>query len=253
MYDNSVEVEQPFSVCELVLWNPATAEYKTVPAPPNKQAGGVPIFGYDYKIDDYIFVLISYERLVMAVYTLRSNSWKSIEVGPGDGVFVNGTCHWLVGTRDNSKVIVSLDISNEKFVELQLPKEPLENNHLLRNVWVLEGCLSVVNAIGVHSEIWVMQTYGVRESWTKRCVITHSRIIKEMYYLRSMWDFKNGEILLMSGSNLVLFDAISGEPRRLGKMLKGIENYVESLVSLNSGTYVKKRVNTKRKINGRTI
>ncbi|XP_026458715.1 F-box protein CPR1-like [Papaver somniferum] len=125
-----------------------------------------------------------------------------------------------------------LDTRNEKFVELQLPKEPLKNNHSLRNVWVLEGCLSAVNAIGVHSEVWVMQTYGVGESWTKRFVITHSRIIKEMYYLRLMWDFKNGEILLMSGSNLVLLDAISGKPKRLRKMLKGIENYVESLVSL---------------------
>lgn len=40
---------------------------------------------------------------------------------------------------------------------------------MLMTVGVLEGCLCLlakVDKVGV--EVWVMQDYGVRESWTKR-------------------------------------------------------------------------------------
>ncbi|XP_026409011.1 F-box protein CPR1-like [Papaver somniferum] len=276
LHDNSVELDYQFNslqyfpllgscnglVCLLLdsatsyesvcIWNPATTEYKIIPDPPGKHIAQ-PIthwaFGYDYKADDYMLLCCS--SLSMAVYTLKSNSWNTIRT-PYElmyGLFVNGIPHWLVETqgRHFCKAIISLDISYQKFVELQLPNEPLEHNHLFVNLGVLEGCLGVlVNVIGVCWEVWVMQSYGVRKSWTKRCLIAQNRIFCDSS-LSLVWSLKNGDILLRARSykTFFLYDTVHGIARELKHMRQvyDIENYIESLVSLNSGTYAKERAN----------
>ncbi|XP_026398745.1 F-box/kelch-repeat protein At3g06240-like [Papaver somniferum] len=124
----------------LCLWNPATKEYKQIPKSPydddnDKSVTKISMvaFRYDAKSDDY--KLLTRYRKIVQVYSLRLNSWRTI----GDvnfyttlklGVFVNGELHWLAKVlRGSSEIVVSLDISEETFKEIQLPTEPLVNKH----------------------------------------------------------------------------------------------------------------------------
>lgn len=117
---------------------------------------------------------------------------------------------------------------------------------------VLQGCLCVLlppkpNSVADdyypgHVELWVMQDYGVRESWTKRYIITHELITGHRdYFFRFISSSKNGEILLMVEGKLVLYDLKDGSAisRDMGSRTVSTEvNYIESLVSVNSVTYV---------------
>ncbi|XP_026383646.1 F-box/kelch-repeat protein At3g06240-like [Papaver somniferum] len=179
---------------------------------------GIYGFGYNYNIDDYkVFKIVDVSgETTVEVYTLGLDSWKSILTIPyrfdanrTAGVLVNGSLHWLgeTGDEDIFNTIISLDISNDGFEEVKLPKETLEDGHLFGNVELLEGCLCVLSYIyKVRYEVWVMRDYGVQESWTKRYVISHERIM-DGSFVSIMWTFtKNDEILLQGQNGLILYD-----------------------------------------------
>ncbi|XP_026397152.1 F-box protein CPR1-like [Papaver somniferum] len=146
--------------------------------------------GYDCKTNNYK-LLVGGESLFQ-VCSLGLNAWKRIENipyrfygGSQSGVLVNGDYHWLVKRRFSIVVVVSMNISNEKFKEMELPQEIRENDQSF-NLGVLEGCLcSPVRDVDRNLELWVMQDYGVRESWTKRYTVKN---IKGPYW-RPIWSY----------------------------------------------------------------
>ncbi|XP_026421161.1 F-box protein CPR1-like [Papaver somniferum] len=240
------------------LWNPATREYKELPESPiGLNRGNVCMhgFGYDHKTDDYKLAIGveapgSKDTTLVQVYTLASSLWKTEKTIPYrllcmhmSGVLVNGNLHWLALGQYNF-LLLSLDISDENFKEMQLPREIPELNKDMC-LGVLQGCLcllvsSDVNGVKNYSEVWEMLDYGVRESWTKRHVIAHESIINKQKYFRLVQSFKNDEFLLLSDDILVLYDPKHGSARELkidNVPFRNAETYFESLVSLNSGTY----------------
>ncbi|RZC57322.1 hypothetical protein C5167_004626 [Papaver somniferum] len=119
---------------------------------------------------------------------------------------------------------------------------------------VLGDCLSLVLVDAKTVEVWVMQDYGVRESWTKRFTTTTQEPIIQYPYWTPMLSLKTGDILMYSYDGFALCDP---KKERIGKVsgffqenicivrvltmiTSHPQSYVESLVSLNSGTYVKK-------------
>ncbi|XP_026419580.1 F-box protein CPR1-like [Papaver somniferum] len=247
------------------LWNPATREYKEIPKSPIKiDRIQMSALGYDHNTDDYKLVIGTVEPpgskgTLVQVYSLASNSWK-----PGQtvaywfpshylekhkhGVLVNGYFHWLV-IAEHKFSLLSLGISDESFKELHLlPKELLEKNkQRCMSLGVLEGCLClcllVTSDVDVPMfEVWQMLDYGVQESWARRFIIPLNSIMENcLIFLSPLWSFENGEILLMSSSNLVLYDPEHGSARKLSKPSNSTcltVNYIDSLVSLESGTYV---------------
>ncbi|XP_026377747.1 F-box/kelch-repeat protein At3g06240-like [Papaver somniferum] len=210
------------------LWNFDTNEYKELPKSRNKPVDRIIssyAFGYDYSSGDYkVICLFSMGDISLVdVYKMGPNSWKSTQVIPyvmdtqvESGMLVNGFFHWLGHRIDNfSDVIISLDISIERFQVLQPP-----NIHLVKrwlSVGVLKECLCVLDNCGVNVEVWVMQDYGVQESWTRHYTITHERILYD-HTLRLMWSFSSAEVLFVSGgsylTDLVLFDPKDGSARK---------------------------------------
>ncbi|XP_026419518.1 F-box protein CPR1-like [Papaver somniferum] len=240
------------------LWNPATTEYKELPESPIEFNGDnvcIHGIGYNDKTDDYKLAIGiklpgNKDTTLVQVYTLASNLWKTVKTIPYrfcdiqiSGVLVNENLHWLaLGQYD--LLLLSLDISDENFKEMQLPREIPEMNKDM-SLGVLQGCLcllvsSDVNGVENYFEVWEMLDYGVRESWTKHYVISHESIINELRYLKLVRSFKNHEILLLKGDILVLYDPKHGSARELkinNVPFRNAETYCESLVSLNSGTY----------------
>ncbi|XP_026411176.1 F-box/kelch-repeat protein At3g06240-like [Papaver somniferum] len=260
------------------IWNPATHEYKKVGEPTNKIAFeniGIYDFGCDYKNDDYKLVIglnSTHTGSVVQVYTLGSDSWGSFITIPyffysnrKSGVLVNGNIHWLA---EQGRLIVSLDISDERFKVMEVPIELRENGHWFITAAVLEGYLCVLVVFDTDTddygdgsddddggdddhgpvEVWVMQDYGVRESWIKRYIITHEIIARNIMHhsfsLRFMWFSKNGQILITESGKLVLYDPKDGNAieRGMGRArgFRSEASYSESLVSVNSGTYARK-------------
>ncbi|XP_026450706.1 F-box/kelch-repeat protein At3g06240-like [Papaver somniferum] len=250
------------------LWNPATGEYKKIVKPTSNFAYvkfSMCAFGYDHKSDDYKLVIGVDNGQVSSsvhIYTLGSDSWKStvtvnysFDSDRKSGLFVNGGFHWLAD-EEQGKLIVSLDINEERFGEIELPTE-LEANE--RCSYITEGlldgrlCVLVADdgyynprAVGV----WVMQDYGVRETWDKCYDITHEKLTDELSdryspCLKFICSLKDGEILFMTLDKLVLYDPknrSAGE--RYTGSVKGFRskvNYFESLVSVHSGTCMRKR------------
>ncbi|XP_026460036.1 F-box/kelch-repeat protein At3g06240-like [Papaver somniferum] len=144
------------SIC---IWNPETGESKVKPISEWKfyteshydvRYG----FGYDCRLDDYKLVRIA------------------------------AALHWASSVKAiNSNVIVSFDVTSETFVEFVYPEEHrLAQQGKYDFVGLLEDrlCLIVFHGIvrrnGIwvmpYTDIWVMQYYGVRESWTKQFSLT---------------------------------------------------------------------------------
>ncbi|XP_026458505.1 F-box/kelch-repeat protein At3g06240-like [Papaver somniferum] len=212
----------------ICLWNPGTREYKVIPKSPSVfYSCDVCAFGYDRRTDGYklaigITACGTKDSSLVQVYTLSSNSWTKGQLVPykfpstyKSGVLVNGDLHWLAIAQDNI-ILLSLDIGEESFKELQLPVE--KDQHPRMILGELEGCLCIlVSSYGVktHVEIWKMLDYGVRESWTKYHVISHETIVAHQFLLRLIRSFKNGEILFLCCDILVLYDlkngSVSGE------------------------------------------
>lgn len=256
--------------CDITIWNPSTKEYKQLPEPSNSSTYNIDYYGfaYDFKIDDYKVVrIVDYIQdqedpinSDVEVYTLRTNAWKSIGsipyYFPSDkycGVIVNGGLHWLgVGIDDGDDLIVAFDISEETFKGLVVVEGPMlhapesddevDNNSL----GVLGGSLCLLfKEYGERVDVWVMQEYGVKESWNKRFTITQD-IATENYSLRLVRDFKNGgQILLMADDCIIYYDAKRDSEKEVvipgDGIFVGGDNFVPSLVSLYSGTYVQKK------------
>lgn len=194
---------------QIVVLNPSTTDFKEIRVP-TKLTGKGKIklrslfwFGYDYKIADYKLVRVvgldsrGKENFEVEVYTLGLDSWRKIDEHVSykfekhqPGVLVNGALHWFVVSNvKRVKVLVSFDISNERFVELPLPKErltypeePLEDAKYQRKVGELGGCICLLFPVfGDRVDVWIMQEYGVWESWTKSFTIKRETITRALY------------------------------------------------------------------------
>nr|XP_011461935.1 PREDICTED: F-box/kelch-repeat protein At3g23880-like [Fragaria vesca subsp. vesca] len=205
----------------MLLWNPSTRESRMLPS-----TSGIKTFhlewrygfGYDCKGDDYkVLALVpqisnkddnfSYKSIM---YTLRTNSWRSIKddtplythFEDKASVFVSGAIHWkawvqrpCIATKTSrSEVIVSFDLTSETYTEVPLPQD-VGVSSALNQVGASKGCLCLLSCdINDESnEIWVMKEYGVTVSWTKTVKIPSLNCIR----LTPMtWLVENGEILL---------------------------------------------------------
>ncbi|XP_026430869.1 F-box/kelch-repeat protein At3g06240-like [Papaver somniferum] len=214
---------------ELYIWNPTRNEYKNMSMPEEVDKDDIHGYGfcYDYKTNEYKLVRIVVDResecSSIDVYTLSSNSWKRIpDTFPSLSQRIfwcplewisSLACAYFCTFVQPSTVLVCFDIVNERFEEVAMPEapmpyqeEPLERDMFQINVEVLGGCICLVfHIFNVRVDVWIMQDYGVRESWTKSFSINQASIIssRDLYLL---WSFKNNETLWMLDHDFVLYD-----------------------------------------------
>ncbi|XP_026416030.1 F-box/kelch-repeat protein At3g06240-like [Papaver somniferum] len=220
---------------KLFLWNPSTREYKEIIRAPAPEESLLSYgFDYDAKTDNYKLVGIATGQSdddgeldnFSEVYLYIAGSWirrQNIPYVYSDvtgGVLLNGVLHWLGeavhwsgDTATREKTIISFDINTEKFIGLPLPEETMTYPEEIFDVQVLGDSLCLTSGVrDVRVDVWVMQNYGVRESWTKQFTISQKRMTEEPRLLKFYGSIKDSEIL--------------------------IQSYVESLVSVSSGTYM---------------
>ncbi|KEH32860.1 putative F-box domain-containing protein [Medicago truncatula] len=237
----------------LRLWNPSIRKFKELPSLQKQQnhfrQDLIYGFGYDVITNAYNVVVGLRVRDTSAkfvdnhevkVHTLGTNSWKTIQKFPFGcvplqllGKFVSGTINWLVYNEYHKEIqIVSLDLGNESYKEVLLPKE-VDVSTLRWHLGVLRDCLCLVFG----HDVWIMKEHGNKDSWTKLYSVSYMRDHLSSYAtIEVLHIFEDGRVLLDSISTeectkkLVFYNSRNGttkfsEPKIMHDVC------VESLIS----------------------
>ncbi|XP_026441346.1 F-box protein At3g07870-like isoform X2 [Papaver somniferum] len=157
-------------------------------------------------------------------------------------------------SETSSEVIFSFDISNEIVVNMPLPEDIMlpkdYTGEVTKNVGVWGDCIGLaIFWDPVRIDVWVMQEYGVKESWIRKYTTTRlpARLqLQEIPFWKPQWCFNNGEILVDCGRQILLYEPKTGRVTSVVipdiTMGRSRESYVESIVSLGSGTYLEKPI-----------
>jgi F-box interacting protein len=220
---------------------------------PNNASSGIGMtfgFGYDFTTDKYkVVVVLDYtmsdaKMTEVKVHTLGTNVWRSIPTYPFGGVpvpcmrsgkFVSGTINWLVSKEiygKSPRFIVSFDLVNESYQKI-LPRIGGEDMCDLWSIGVLRDCLCVTSV----NDVWIMEEYGNKESWTKLFTVPYMREPAKYHVtIIPIYIFEDDQVILKfipdHEFNVSLYDSKSGtlKPTNFGDFYFP-EVCVESLIS----------------------
>lgn len=207
---------------DIFLFNPSTREYRNLPTHYYFDASGghyktVFGFGYDCVSDDYkvvhIFQCMDDDRHDgFAICSLKSNSWRRIMNFPyyvccnAKNVFINGALHWVVTLERQTEGfvisdfnvdarIVSFDLATEEY--RLVPQPEISDRNLLMEVGELGGrlCLHCISK-GNYMNLWVLDHYGVKESWSKLLSVVQPVNIRKIKYLKAIKYSMDGQRVL---------------------------------------------------------
>ena len=193
------------------------------------------------------------------IYTLSSDSWRKVVTSMqslsgcevtepklvwGPFTFYNGALHALAFTT-GYLYILSFDISDESFHEIMMPRNHLDGmTNYFNKLAVYKGLLAnfvFSNDFGNEHNgrflchVWVMEEYGVPESWTRKFVIPMKWVRWEHFFGCT----NNGELLIKNATGLVSIDSESQNQNILAiedaHWVVFSANSMESLVLLDGG------------------
>ena len=135
---------------------------------------------------------------VSKIYTLSMASWRNV-LKSGYGcidfkspfIFCNGALHTIAHTNYFFQCILSFDLNDESFREIMVPRRYSWNNSIFLSTSGFQGIT------GFNYNIWVMEDYGVAESWTKKRIVSKDRVHKFYGYT------DKGELLIKNDIGMV--------------------------------------------------
>jgi F-box interacting protein len=261
-------------VSEIAFWNPNIRKHRVIPylpIPRNESdfhlSKCVHGFGFDQSSRDYKLVRLSFFegiRYIMfktqvRLFSSKTNSWKALPNIPYAlystqpvGVFVENSLHWVV-TRNRSQpcLIVAFNLTQEVFNEVPLPEIQRADDvkGIQIDVSLLGECLCMtVNHVSVKHymqhhiakvEVWVMEKYGLRDSWCKLFTFEDSCFNKPLRSLKPLcYSSDRSKVLLeikgkdswrdlnRDGKKLFWYDLKSEEVT----CVTGIPNFNETMI-----------------------
>ena len=227
------------------LWNPTVREFKILP--PYTPLGNKKLMsntfgvGPDHRDHDFLVIKIIYfydeyagtyngqRRPLAMVYSLNTKSWSSVAesvVVPCFAydyptAFVNGAIHWKAFSFAlNEPVIMYFNTAERVFGEIRFPDNSFDPhmNRVHSRVAVFNGLLAFIVISTLHPayrrvcDIWVMNEYGVVESWTQRFAIP----IPVAWFDRPLGITKNNQLLVDLDGKLFWYDLDSHHRGILG-------------------------------------
>ncbi|KAH6769668.1 hypothetical protein C2S52_014471 [Perilla frutescens var. hirtella] len=178
----------------LFLWNPSMRSCKKLPYPSTLRNPFHPS----------LCLWIGFE-----LYSLRSDSWRSIQDFPRDigmgvdsyseCVFVSGNLHWM----SSHDTITCFDVG-----EVAQPDYSPTSSETKAVVSVLRGKLCVtlhyLNEDDAKCIIWVMEDYGADRPWTQKFTIQHFTSLSgnlNYRWIMPLYFYENGDVLVRAVDN----------------------------------------------------
>ncbi|KAI8541800.1 hypothetical protein RHMOL_Rhmol08G0090100 [Rhododendron molle] len=262
-------LNDPFMVC-----NPITGEFINLLIPTQADESSKKFIdsglGFSRKTNDYKVIRMfdrqerPYERIrepitgrefysgrVAEIHSLGTRSWERIGCAPrsslgynlGFPTYLSGSLHWLLIDINISDYIISFNFDTERFKSV--PQPPLDYGEMSlemsRNMSLgtLRGrlCLCDCSNYG-HIDLWMMEKYGVQESWKKAfCIGTktdHARWLRGLYEPMSF--LRSGAILFFHRLSKAVFHFNAKEQFSSLKFLKvrGIKSKFEAIAHIPS-------------------
>ncbi|KAM7494469.1 hypothetical protein LguiB_029078 [Lonicera macranthoides] len=207
---------------DILLCNPATREFKALPPCINNYLPGLLInelgvgFGFDQHSNDYKVVRIVelfyddpfiHHDVKAELYKLSTDSWRPLNADvpyvwhqPCFTPFFNGSFHWYAQKDEfQYELILSFNMSTEVFEEIPLPSICSYPDGKARSLTILNKSLALIlyvrEEVDKFFDIWVMNEYGSKESWTKQFSI---RPLSGIHCPLSFW---RCDELLLQGIN----------------------------------------------------
>nr|XP_043624576.1 F-box protein CPR1-like [Erigeron canadensis] len=207
---------------EIAVWNPVVRKFKKTRLGPAKSLKGVGRgfcikgFGYDCVGDDYKVVrLVQYfssnlrSEVVYStieVFSLKADAWREVGGFPyficyfkNFNAFANGALHWLVSESPETRLdvlIVAFDLTTDEL--RMVPRPDIGNDRVKVSLAILGGCLSLVcNYPKKNVDIWVMESYGVKDTWSKLISSTDVKLVMDLDCLRPVVYSKSGDEVLL--------------------------------------------------------
>ncbi|XP_026423403.1 F-box/kelch-repeat protein At3g06240-like [Papaver somniferum] len=196
------------------------------------------------------------------VYTLRSNSWRRLEdiqfrmdsiirIPDMARLAVNGGLHWKAFKGEmRTEIILRFDFEKEEFNQTPIP-DVGKHDYSQVCLCVFGGSLWFLNEYGCRLEFWELKDNGVEKSLIRRFTFCKDKF-DDMEELTPLWLLEDGKILFVVNDDyaslrFVLYDP-EHETTRTLKTCEGITAsslhtcsvYVESLISLDTGTHLGK-------------
>jgi F-box interacting protein len=237
-----------------ILWNPSIRKLELLPPlgdnPQRRVIFSTYSFGYDHFIDNYKIIVVNFciGQNEVSVNTMGTDYWRRIHddfpfYGPvhRPGVFVSGTVNWLAydASSSHSCAIVSLDLEKESYQKLSHPD--LENDADMRTLGVVRDCLCIFASNDMFLDVWIMNEYGNKESWTKLYSVPYIKERGFRIYTKDLYFSEDDQLLINlynSGSNeleLAVYDSKNGTLRipQIQNIDRSMdpEVYIESLIS----------------------
>ncbi|KAL9669886.1 hypothetical protein QQ045_007436 [Rhodiola kirilowii] len=186
------------------------------------------------------------------IFTLGGSDWRRKEEKVprmnlfGRGLYFKGALHWVNGletvmSTGIKRGIVVFSLGKEKFEQVMPLPEYYDDKKLKRfRLRVVCGKLTAFYCRPNWSyssgfEIWVMERYGVKESWTKKISITN---LKYSAFVEPLSFLRDGSLLLnIDHKKVIVYDpkkrtynTIESLSPLLPSYKASIIEYVESLV-----------------------
>ncbi|MCL7029345.1 hypothetical protein MKW94_006738 [Papaver nudicaule] len=206
----------------------------------------------------YLVKGYSHRNIHIHVYSLKSNSWRTVKNTPYERpsknpVFFEGFFHWVDDLRPGPKQLSCFDTVNGTVKHILLPQH-FQHKFKVVQACLLGGRLCVTAKVKQNiREVWTMKDYGVAESWTimysnhkipqnlstsKKNKMNYLRLQRLEYFRQC---FKNAAVLVYPDDNATyLYDLNHEEFREL--KIDGISPscktwaFFGSLVSPNLGS-----------------
>ncbi|KAI5440367.1 F-box/kelch-repeat protein At3g23880 [Lathyrus oleraceus] len=242
----------------VVLWNPSIRKFKKLPPFQYPQLVNTELyvtygFGYDPVSDHYKVVAlynsgIHDDTTTVQVLTLGTHYWRRLPAFPfgvifddGAGKCVCGTVNWLAyidiinwlaytEISETRRFIVSFDLAKESYQKISLPPDHRRRDGWNIKLFVWRDCLGII----FDHDVWVMETYGIQESWVKLFSVSFLQDPRMSSILTKASYICDGQLLLelkeKQKMKLIVYDS-KNDTFKVTKFLNTSEICVESLLS----------------------
>ncbi|CAA3015254.1 F-box kelch-repeat At3g06240-like [Olea europaea subsp. europaea] len=260
--------DRVFYMNTIIIWNPCVKK-SVLPPKPNMvynsygsfmQSLG---FGFDPVRNDYKVVRITYTDLdrclpQVELYRLSIGVWQDISHlslqyvihNKSRQAYINGAAHWIGRDLYGNDTILLFDMCDEVFRTVILPgslakDDSARNKELMIYKESLAFVLYDVSGVEHDFCVWVMEEYGVVESWNKQFNINFHDFGRG--FMKPLWIRRDGEVLIVTKDGSMVSCGSSGEEvtdlgvhgSRLEEYLRSVhvDGYIKSLVLLEKGPH----------------